>query len=207
MSFSYWWFSCFLSDSDHQRLLPLVSEAERKTVLQPETETVLAFWRSHPERFEESWMLSVYRDIRRQQSIWYDKFIATFNLPGYIEFGEAIVSEEFLSKETCFRFIITRRCPPVAVLWHALKYERAVLLPGTMGNLFLSADQIADALTQTNYALRDLNLNEAIERGMRFAGHSNNTENISEIITHLPQGLLHALEIGMGFMAVARPQI
>jgi hypothetical protein len=207
MSFSYWWFSCYLSDADYKRLSPMASEARRNAKLRPEGEAAIALWREHPEMFELDLMLSEPQKRQEQRTAMYNEFIRSFNLPGYIEFGKELVATGFLSQETCFRFIITDRCSPVAALWHMIGYDRAMSIPGEMGNLFLSAGQVENALAMANHSINGLNLEETLERGKRFAGHSNDIESVSGIITHLSEGLSSALKIEKGFLAVARPQL
>ena len=51
-----------------------------------------------------------------------------------------------------FRMAITARHTPVSIVWHALGYERACLLPGRMGNMLLRPSEVAAALEQTRRA-------------------------------------------------------
>lgn len=198
MSFSYWWFSCFLNNTDYHELIPLASEAKRKANLRIWSSAELAYWQNHLKQSNIS------NELHKKN---YNKFISAFSVDGYTEFAKEIIDKNMLSEENCFRFIITNRCPPVAILWQAIGYEKALLLPGNMGNIFLSSDELEDSLSKTNQAFAGLNMDVAIERGVRFAGHSNSSIDILDVLTHLPEGLSQALKLRKGFLALARPQI
>lgn len=205
MSFSHWWFSCLLAPVDEQRFQPLFAEAEQKAGLSPSDEEALRYWETHVERFSSTWERSASLEERKQQGEWYNRFVCAFNLPGYTELAAEVTS--VLSDDTCFRFVSISRCSPGAVLWQTIGRKRATLLPGNMGNVFLRAQEVAAALTHTESTMRGLILNEAIEKGLALAGHSNDEEQVRNVITHLPEGLHRAVESRMGFMALARPQL
>ncbi|WP_019865108.1 hypothetical protein [Methylovulum miyakonense] len=205
MSFDHWWFSCHLTPADEEHFQPVFVNAEKQAALAPNTEEIFQYWQAHPERFSSEWEYSVPVEERTRHVEWYNRFVWAFNLPGYTELGEEVAS--FLDEETCFRFIIIRRCSPGAVLWHCLGYERASLLPGNKGNIFLTASQVEGALIKAENAMKGLVLDEAIQKGLALAGHSNQEQDIFSVITHLSDGLLYAYENGKGFMAVARPQL
>ena len=64
-----------------------------------------------------------------------------------------------------------------------------------------------NSLLRTNQIFAGLDLNMAIDRGMQFAGHSNDSKDILNVLTQLPEGLKVALRMKKGFLALARPQI
>lgn len=205
MSFNHLWFSCLLSQADEQYFQPMFAEAQKKAILSSQSEEALQYWQSNLDRFTIDWLLSVSLEERKIHGEWYNRFVWAFNLPGYTELAAEIAS--FLSEETCFRYISIGGCSPVAVLWQAIGRERALLLPGTMGNVFLTAKQIASAAAQTKNALRDLAMNEAVTRGVALVGESDSEDSVRSIITHFPEGLQRAIDTGRGFMALARPQL
>lgn len=205
MSFDHLWFSCLLDTADEQRFQPLFALAEKQTVITPEIEETLRYWQEFPERFSTRWSDSVSIEERKQHGEWYNRFVWAFNLPAYTDLGEEVAG--FLSEETCFRYISISRCSPGAILWHAIGHERGLALPGTMGNMFFSAQHVAIALAQTDNAMKGLELGEAIQRGLELAGHSNDETDIIDVITHIPEGLRRAQEERKGFMAIARPQL
>ena len=113
--------------------------------------TAIETWRANPTSFESRASL---RDGRNERL---NDFLSAFNLPGFRNLSKRLGLRDgdfssYLTKERVFRFVSLARNPPVAVLWHALGYDRARTLPGTMGNLLVAPHDVSDASSEVSRA-------------------------------------------------------
>jgi hypothetical protein len=105
---------------------------------------------------------------------------------------------------------ITARHTPVSIVWHALGYERASLLPGRMGNILLSPPEIADAEEAEERVCRayvGTSPQDLLGAAKRYCDWSVCDEELRRVIGFLPDGLARAQELHLGFFALARPRI
>ena len=196
MSVRFWWFGFFITDEDHARLLPAFEAARLGAAAwRVEHSPVIEDWRAHPKSFE----ITARKDV--------NPFQTALNYPGFDDLMKAflIAGGEFtylLMEETTLRASLSRS-PPVAMLWHALGYERAAALPGDTGNLLVAPSEVLRTAAVVSDAYRGLDLSAAVDNGARYCIDSNSDDDISEVITFLPDGLQRARELGRGFIALA----
>jgi hypothetical protein len=206
MSFDHWWIGAFVDDADYAAFEPEFNAAAEKAILSPESRLALEAWRQHPSDFEQQAAMSEDSAARANAFIW------IFNLPGFDQLAETMVTQngsfgDFALKDHLFRMTICARHTPVSILWHALGHERADLLPGQFGNLLLSADQIAPAQQRTRQAYAGASPQDLLDKARNFCGWSVDDGSLRDVVGFLPDGLARARELGLGFLALARPQI
>ena len=204
MSFDYYWFSCLLDDAAHERFEPRFLEAKQRARLSTESQRALDSWESDLSQFDGGHSLSA------EASRLIHPVMQAFNLPGFDDLGKAFVSgdlSDYMSEETSFRFIILKRGAPASVLWRALGFDRARVLPGLFGNLLLAAHEVEPALAQVRRAYAGTSIDELVRLSLPMVADSNTESDVREILTMLPEGLERAHELGQGFLAVARPQV
>jgi hypothetical protein len=205
MSISNWWIGYLLTEEDHARILPRFEAARllaapSHAVHAPAIEA----WKANPEKFEDR-----RENHTAQAGEAINAFIDAFRLPGYDALMKAFAMKggglEDLSREdVVFRFASLPSNPPVAVLWHALGFERARALPGNMGNLLVHPRDVPRAFEEVSAAYLGLDVANAVERGHSFCRtRVHSREDVEEVVTFLPDGLRRAAELGKGFCAVA----
>jgi len=196
------WFSCFINDNEYERIVPHFWEANKRAFLSKEQEAAIEFWREQP--LEIDWMNY---DIGSRVN----EFLCAFNLPGFDQLAESFCFNDgafcdIMSEESTFRFIMTNRNTPVSLLWHALRYERAIQLPGKMGNLFVHREEVGLTLEKVQLVFADLNMAELKEKAKLFSGQEVDDDIIHDIMTMLPEGLTKALEMKKGIIFLATQQ-
>jgi hypothetical protein len=205
MSIDHLWIGYLLTEEDHARVLPRF-EVARLLAAPAHAIHVAAIeaWKANPEKFEdrqENW--------GKQAGEAIDAFIWAFCLPGYDALMKAFTNKggglDDLSREdVVVRFTMTATFPPVAVLWHALGFERASALPGDRGNLLVHPRDVPRVLEEVTAAYRGLDIAVAVARAHNFCrSRVHSRENVEEVVTFLPDGLGRAAELGKGFCAVA----
>jgi hypothetical protein len=101
---------------------------------------------------------------------------------------------------------IAARHTPFSIVWHALGYERARLLPGQMGDMLLGPDEIAGA-QGTRRAYVGTSPQDLLAAARRYCGSIVDDDTLREVLDFLPDGLARARQLKGGFLALARPQI
>lgn len=101
---------------------------------------------------------------------------------------------------------ITARHTPVSVVWHALGYERAILLPGHFGNMLLHPGEVAGAKERVRLAYARTSSQYLLDAAKR-CGLSVYEQTLVDVTNSLPDGLAQAKERKLGFLALARPRI
>ena len=206
MSVSHWWFSFLVDEAEHARLLPAFKAAVAAPISE-ERQRGIEAWRQNPASFESLAPLRGGVNPRINDFLW------AFNLPGIAEFSERFFFSggdfsSFLSEERCFRFVSIARNPPVAVLWHALGYERARSRPGTMGNLLVAPADLGDAEAAVSRAYEGASDRELLTRAVRFCeGNIHSQDQVNDAITHLPDLLARARDQHRGILAFGRSEL
>ena len=207
MSFDHWWIGLFVDEAGYERLKPAFAAAAEQAVLSPQSEQAIAAWRKHPSDFDQG---AAPRSPEAEDEP--HRFIWAFNLPGFVELaGQFIVSggtfTEFLVEEEFFQMATCARRTPVGILWQALGYQRASLLPGQMGNLLLHPREIEDAREKTRRAYAGTSPQDLLDAARRYCSWDVYDDGLREVLGFLPDGLARAAERQRGFLALARPQI
>src|SRR5262245_45078014 len=133
MSFSHWWLGFFIDQQDYDRVHVQFEAARRASRLSDESQAAISAWRANPGRFEDLATDAV-------SGALVNTFLWSFSLPGDDQFSASLFKDggelsACATESKFFRLVSIPRNPPVAVLWHALGYERATRLPGDRGNL------------------------------------------------------------------------
>jgi hypothetical protein len=206
MSVSHWWVSFLIDETEYAGFLPPFKTALTAPVPE-EGPRGIDLWRADPASFES---LAFLRGVKNEHV---NDFLWAFNLPGFGEFSKELFFRggpfsSYLREERLFRFVSIARNPPVAVLWHALGYERARLLPGTMGNLLLAPGDVADAASAVSRAYDGTSAEELLVRGVRFCeADIHSPEQVKNAITHLPELLARASDERKGVLTFARSEL
>jgi hypothetical protein len=203
----YWWFGCFVDERMHERVRPHFAAAAANAALSEQAQRAIAAWRTQPTDFEQEAFIT-----RPEVADQTNAFIWAFNLAGFVELTRRIVTEEgslagILVEENSFRMAITARHTPVSIVWHALGYERACLLPGQMGNMLLRPSEVAAALEQTRRAYAGTSPRELLDAARRYCSSSVEDDALHETLDFRPDGLAEALERKCGFLALTCPRI
>ena len=202
MSVRHWWISFLIDEAEYARFLTPFETARACPVPEEGTRGI-DLWRADPESFES---LAFLRGVKNEHV---NDFLWAFNLPGFREFSKNFLLQSgpfgsYVREERVFRFVSLARNPPVAVLWHALGYERARALPGTRGNLLVAPGELEDAKTAVSRAYEDSSAEELVTRGVRFCeADIYSPDQVREAITHLPELLARASGEGKGVLAFA----
>ena len=206
MSFDHWWVGLLIDERDYERFSRDFAAAADKAVLSPESRQAIEDWRQCPSGYEQEATMHGEAADRAHRFIW------AFNLPGFDQLAEQFLTlggkfAEFPMAERCFRIAMAARHTPLSIVWHALGYERAGLLPGQMGNMLLHPRDIESALKTTSIAYAGLSSQDLLDAAARYCGWYVSDDTLQEVISFLPDGLGLAKERGQGFLALARPQI
>jgi len=201
MSVSHWWISLLIDEAEHARLLPSFRSAVEVSV-PDEGQRAIELWRSDPESFE-----SLGDNDHVNEFLW------AFNLPGIDDFSKGLFFSggefsSYLGGDRMFRFVTIARHPPVAVLWHALGYDRARMLPGVMGNLLAAPNEVPTTLEAVTRAYKGTAAKRLLATGRRLCESSiYSSEPVKQTISHLPDLLTRARDEGRGVIAFARCEL
>jgi hypothetical protein len=212
VSVDYWWIGCFVDGPAHARLEPYFTAASASSALTPEARQAIAAWRADPRRYEEEFVLDKAPEPADQVVDQINAFLCAFNLPGFMELARDITLEsgalpDTVTEQNLFRMAITARHPPVSIVWHALGFERAVTLPGQMGNMLLLSGEVEAALEATRRVYSGLSPGELFATAQRFCGLSVGEEPLQEALYFLPEALEQAAARRLGFFAVTCPRM
>ena len=206
MSVDHWWVGFLVDEAEYGRVQLRFQEAAQQAVPDAAVLSILATWRRKPSDFDHG-------DVEKSLALGVaggervNSFISAFNLPAFREFGFRFLKPngeflDFVAEHRCFRFVSVQRCTPVSVVWQVLGPDRALLLPGHMGNLLLRPAEVPAALESVEKAYRGTTSRELFERAMRYCGASVMIEKtLEEAITFLPDGLRQARDTGKGFLS------
>jgi hypothetical protein len=206
VSFDHWWVGLFIDASEYTLLKPYFNEAAKKAVLSADSQRAIEAWRHHPADFEQEAAISEAAAAEAHAFIW------AFNLPGFDALAEEFLTQngkftEFVSEERSSRIIMASRHTPVSILWYALGYERACLLPGQVGNMLLHPNDVTAANEKIRLAFAGTSPQDLIDRAKRYCSWSVSEDTVKDILSFLPNGFSHAQKLRLGFLALARPQI
>jgi hypothetical protein len=206
MSFDHWWIGLFIDASECALLKPYFYEAAKKAILSADSQRAIEAWRHHPADFEQEATITEAAAAEAHAFIW------AFNLPGFDALAKEFLTRngkftEFVSEARSSRIVMASRHTPVSILWHALGYERASLLPGQMGNMLLHPNDVTAANEKIHLAFAGTSPQDLIDRAKRYCGLSVSGDTIQDILSFLPDALSHARKFRLGFLALARPQI
>jgi hypothetical protein len=207
MGVDYWWFGFFVDEDMHGHIERPFAAAAANTALSPASQRAIAAWRARPSDFEQEAFIE-----RPETADQTNAFIWAFNLAGFIELARRMVTQggplsEMLVEETVFRMAITARHSPVSIVWHALGYERARLLPGQMGNMLLRPGEVEAALERTRRAYAGTSAPDLLDAAWRYCSGSVSDDAMRETLYFQPDGLAAALERKCGFLALTCPRI
>jgi hypothetical protein len=210
MGFHHWWWGFFTDENEYTRLLPYFTEAAKKAVLSPKSQQAFDAWRRRPSDFEQD-------ALTEETAAQINAFIWAFNLPGFNELAYDLLAVRsrtpgfdagFDIEARFFRWASTAKNTPVSIIWHALGYERASLLPGRMGNMLLHPREIADAKERVCRAYAGTSPQNLLDAAKCYCDRDVSDERLRhDVISFLPDGLARAEELRLGFLALARPQI
>jgi hypothetical protein len=205
MSFDHWWASFFVDEREHERFKPAFSAAAEKAILTLRARQALESQRDDPSAFDQS-------QTNHDAAAAADAFIWAFNLPGFDRLAEEVLTQkgafaDFDAEKHHFRFVIAARHTPVSIVWRALGYDKAVLLPGLMGNMLLSPREIDAALEKVRRAHAGSAPQARVDAARAYCGWSVDDDTLQAALSFLPEGLARAKERNSGFLALARPQI
>jgi hypothetical protein len=205
MGVDYWWFGIFVDEDMHGHIEPHFAAAAANTALSPGSQRATAAWRARPTDFEQAAFIA-----RPETADQTNAFIRAFDLTGFVELTRRIVIEGIplvFAEETAFGMAITARHTPVSIVWHALGYERACLLPGQMGNLLLRPGEVEEALERTRRAYAGTSAPDLPDAARRYCGDSVSNVALREVLDFQPDGLAAALARQCGFLALTCPRI
>jgi hypothetical protein len=203
----YWWFGFFVDERMYNLVQPHFAAAAAKTTLSPESRHAIAAWRVNPSDFEQEGFIS-----RPETADQTNAFIRAFNLAGFVELTTDIVTgngpvTEILNERSRFRMAITPRHTSVSIVWHALGYRRASLLPGLMGNVLLRPDEVEQALETARSAYAGTSPQDLLDAARRYCSGSVGDDALRETLNFLPDGLDAAMRWKSGFLTLACPRI
>ena len=206
MSFDHWWVGVFVDDATYELIKPDFAAAAKRAVISRQAHQAFAVWRHRPSDFEQG------AAITEASAARVSAFISAFNLPGFDGLAERVLTQSgkfsgIAAEQHLFRMLITARNTPVSIVWHALGFERAHLLPGQLGNLLLHAREIDEASEKTQRAYQETSMRDLLEVARRYCSRDVYDDTLREALSFLPEGLKRAKERRRGFLALARPQI
>jgi hypothetical protein len=205
MSFDHWWAGFFVDKREHERFKLAFSSAAENAVLTPNAQQALERWRHDPSAYDQS-------EVDQDSSAAADALVRAFNLPGFDDLAAELLTQngafaDLNVEEKCFRIVIAARHTPVSIVWRALGYESAMLLPGRMGNMLLSAHEIDIALEKVRRAYERSSVQARVYAARAYCDWSVDDHTLRAALSFLPDGLAGARKRGAGFMSLARSQI
>lgn len=196
MSIDYWWFFIHLSPEEETVILPLYQDALQKAVLSNISKDILQQWRNEPDDF--------YKE-KNDLFVDYNNFILAFLVPSFQDFAKKIFSVDAIpgweiNEYNCFDLISVNRCSPVAALFYGLKPELADRIPGFMGNMFISKNEIKQNLNLVNeiFAATDYQSLNFRANNLIFG-----TNDASNILNALPNALKSADAKGCSLLTLS----
>ncbi len=209
MSVNYYWILCYLSPEDENELRSIYQSDYQKAIQKNDKHrSILEKWHKDPD------FLSDYYDRNYNNNL--NEFIQAFTAPSFQDLKKEIMSNlssperktNFeLNEANCFKVIVFTNCDPVNVLWYGLGPELADRIPGFMGNIFLSRNEIEPALKTVTEILDRLDRQKFYERMPSvYVGVASCEEietDIENILTALAIGLESAKEKKCGFLALS----
>jgi hypothetical protein len=205
MSVSHWWFGLLLDDAEHDRVRRPFEEAATGSPTTPAEQQVFATWIRDPARFDDQDPDDPFSSASGDEL---NAFIAAFDLPGFRELALRLIQPEgdlhdLFDEGRIFRFTMLARNTPASVVWQALGPDRALQLPGRLGNLLLRPSQIAAVHDEVVELHRGTTPAGLFARARRYCESSvGNVEDLKGVVTFLPDGLRKARDEGKGFLSL-----
>ncbi|MDQ3109859.1 MAG: hypothetical protein M3R17_08180 [Bacteroidota bacterium] len=202
MGVSHYWFSCFVSDSEYQEILPSFERAESNAILSKKSEMGIEFWKRNQANVD--W-------YGPDGKVWND-FLCAFDLAGYKELTTSICKSgemfgNFLNEQNVHRFIIINNYTPVSILWYALGFESSNRLPGKMGNLLVHSTEVNKLLKEVDEIFSKRKQEDLISKAKSYVEQAADEKLILEVITMMQKGLEKAVEKGKGIFFLASAQL
>jgi hypothetical protein len=206
MSFAHWWIAISIDEDDYKLIEPYFAAASEKAALSEESRQAIEAWRRDPSHIEQDSSNS------ETAALLANPFIGAFNLPGFDALAEQFLMAngrfvQFCDEARVLKMAITARYTPVSILWSALGYDRAIRLPGRMGNMILRPDQIVRAQEKTHEAYSVAKPDALLQAAKRYCDQSIDDDSLREIIDFLPAALACAKALRRGLLTLARAQI
>jgi hypothetical protein len=207
MSFDHWWIGFFIDEAGYELLKPHFTAAAQKATLAPAAQQALMDWRTNPSDFEQDAFLA-----NPDAAAKINAFIWAFNLPGFDELAAQLLAQKgplakAAAEDRLFRIEMIARNTPVSIVWHALGYANASMLPGQMGNMLLHPRDIRNAEEKTRRAYADTSPSDLLDAARRYCSYDADDETLRNVIKFLPEALAQAAETGQGFLALGRAQL
>ncbi len=138
MSFDYWWMTALISHQEYMRFAPMFEEANHRVKQTRAGIDAVKKW-----QYDPGLILGASEEcLERQTQKFRNDFTTAFCIDAFEELWDSIVGDIYKpSNENVVKFIIYPNVPPVSILFVCLGPERAVHLPGQMGNYILSPEE------------------------------------------------------------------
>lgn len=215
MSFDYYWCLCTVTDEEFESLKPEFDYAKTVQKIPEQYLDAYQLCKKSPfailPKFIPHNQLSVDEKQRYKngyiENKLHNEFCCAFDIDEYRDIFQTLPLNEndvlrFLSNET----------PPIAVLYFALGLDNAEMLPDFFGNILVKKEEIDCQLEKIQKVLSTLN-DQAWDRARRLisvcsAGRPSfdYDDEIREIFSALPDGLIEAKRRNKNFAAIATHQ-
>ena len=204
MAFSYWWWAVSLDCQSIDSIRSEFSHAKKAAEMAARSNLAYRKWESDSDTTTEM-------DSGTESAIFADQFSQAFRIPEYTDFGRKVLSGKFsdvsikFDEDTVCNFLICRHCTPASIFFWGLGSYSASKLPGSMGNMLLSFEEIKNLFSQmSSYKFEDL----AIKKMMsyyRLAGEDN-FETVQKVSQFLIKSLDKAIRNEKGVLIVGMPE-
>lgn len=200
MSTDYSWLICHPSKRDEKILQPLFEKAVKSAILLPQSQAVLQQWQQNPDHLFQDWKTETGCDT-------YNHFVLAFMIERFQQLWNSLATPEgkngcHFSPDNCTDILSVNRCSIGAILAYGLGPQHFAQLPGLMGNIFLTHDEIPASLQTVNRTLEAVNVSALSERLQQLCPSNHTYSQALDIFQALPRELQRAQESHRGFMTI-----
>lgn len=187
MSTDYSWLICHPSERDEQILQPLFEEAVKSAILPPQSQAILQQWQQNPDHLFQDWKTETRCDT-------YNPFVLAFMIESFQNLWHSLATPEgkngfYFNPDNCTDILSVNRCSIGAILAYGLGPQRFAQLPGFMGNIFLTHDEIPASIETVHRTLEAVNVSALSERLQQLCPSDRTYSQALDIFQTLPREL------------------
>lgn len=179
---------------------PLFEEAVKSAILPPQSQAVLHKWQQNPDHLFQDWQTETGCDT-------YNHFVLAFVIESIQNLWHSLATPEgkngfHFSPDNCTDILSVSRCSIGAILAYGLGPQLFAQLPGFMGNIFLTHDEIPTSIQTVTQTFEALDLSTLSQRLQQLCLSDYTYSQALEIFQVLPRELQRAQESHRGFMTI-----
>ncbi len=200
MSTDYSWLICLPSKREENILQPLFEEAFKLAILPPQSKVILQKWQQNPDTFLSDWKSGASCET-------YNQFVSAFVIDSIQALWNSLATPDGkngfqFNPDNCIDILSINRCSIGAILAYGLGPQLYSQLPGFMGNIFLTHDEIPASIQTVTRTFEALDLPTLSQRLQQLCPSDRTYSQALDIFQALPKELQRAQETHRGFMKI-----